>query len=278
MRTFARDGYVFDVRDEGPQDGTVVVLLHGFPQDSTAWDGIVGPLHAAGYRTLAPDQRGYSVGAMPAAPKAYKQAELVNDVMALLDAAETKKVHIVGHDWGGSVAWSFASEHPERCLSMTSLSTPNPAAFKAVAFRSTQLLKSWYMGMFQIPKLSESVLRPGGSAWRAMSRGLPEHQARHYEENMTRPGALTAALNWYRALPKDMAHPSIQPQRITVPVLYIWGERDPALGRAAAEATADFVTGDYTFVALADVGHWIPETSPEIVGDEMLAFFNRLDS
>ena len=278
MRTFARDGYVFEVRDEGPADGTVVVLLHGFPQDSTAWDGIVGPLHGAGYRTLAPDQRGYSIGAMPKSAKAYKQAELVADVLALLDAADAKKAHIVGHDWGGSVAWSFASEHPERCLSMTSLSTPNPGAFKAVAFRSTQVLKSWYMGVFQIPKVSESILRPGGSAWRALSRGLPTHQARHYEESMSRPGALTAALNWYRALPKDIANPSLRLHRITVPVLYIWGERDPALGRAAAEATGDFVKGDYTFVALANVGHWIPETNPEVVSDEMLAFFARIEA
>lgn len=277
MQTFARDGLVFDVRDEGPEDGEVALLLHGFPQDSTCWDGVVAPLHEAGYRTLAPDQRGYSPRAMPARAKAYKQAELVADAVALLDAAGVEKANVVGHDWGGFVAWAFASEHPERTSSVTSLSTPHPGAFVEVALKSTQMFKSWYMGFFQLPKVSEAILRPGGPAWNALATGLPTHQAQHYAEHMKSPGALTAALNWYRAMPRDLVRPSMKTHRIQVPSMYLWGERDPALGRAAAEATADFIASDYTFEVLDGVGHWVPETAPDLVSKSLLSFWGGLE-
>lgn len=275
METYVRDGLIFDVRDEGPEDGIPVVLLHGFPQDSTCWDGVVEPLHAAGYRTLAPDQRGYSSRARPTRVRAYRQAELVEDVAELMDAAGAQKAHIVGHDFGGFVAWAFASKYPDRCLTLTSLSTPHPGAFRSVMLRSTQLLKSWYMGLFQVPRLSEAVLRPGGPAWHALTTGLPPHQAQHYAELLSSPGALSAALNWYRALPRDMIRPSVPLRRIITPTLFLWGERDPALGRAAAEATGGFVRGNYTFTILPRVGHWIPETAAETVSDSLLAFWQE---
>lgn len=263
---------MFDVKDEGPEDGEVVALLHGFPQDSTCWDGIVGPLHEAGFRTLAPNQRGYSPRAMPKGASSYRRAELVADAAAMLDAAGVAKAHVVGHDWGGSVAWYFASMLPDRCRSLTSLSTPHPGAFASVAFKSTQALKSWYMGLFQVPRVSEAILRPGGPAWRALTTGLPPHQAERYAENMSRPGALTAGLNWYRALPVDMIRPSVKARRVVVPTLYLWGEYDPALGRAAAEATADFVAGDYRFHVLEGVGHWVPETGAQEVVERLVPF------
>jgi pimeloyl-ACP methyl ester carboxylesterase len=275
MDSFVRDGLIFDVRDEGPENGIAVVLLHGFPQDSTSWDSVVEPLHAAGYRTLAPDQRGYSPRARPTRIKAYRQSELVDDVAALLDAAGLDRAHVVGHDWGGIVAWAFASKYPDRCLTLTSLSTPHPGAFRSVAFSSTQLLKSWYMAMFQVPKLSEAILRPGGPAWQALVTGLPPHQAQHYAELLRGPGALSAALNWYRALPRDLVHPSVPIHRIATPTLYVWGERDPALGRAAAEATGGFVTGQYTFTILPRVGHWIPETASAKVSNALLSFWSE---
>lgn len=275
MESFVRDGLIFDVRDEGPEDGIPVVLLHGFPQDSTCWDGVVEPLHTAGYRTLAPDQRGYSSRARPTRVKAYRQAELVEDVAELLDAAGAEKAHIVGHDWGGVVAWAFASRYPQRCRTLTSLSTPHPGALRSVALSSTQMLKSWYMGLFQMPKLSEAILRPGGPAWQALSKGLPPHQAQHYAELLSSPGALTAALDWYRALPLDMVRPSVRMHRIETPTLYLWGERDPALGRAAAQATGEFVSGSYTFTILPRVGHWIPETASGIVSTSLLSFWRE---
>lgn len=265
MEEIKGNGLEFQVADEGPRDGEAVLLLHGFPQDHTSWDGLVPGLHEAGYRTIAPDQRGYSPGARPTATTDYCMAPLVADALAILDALEVDRVHVVGHDWGGAVAWALASEAPERVASLTVLSTPYPGAMKAVALRSTQLLKSWYMGMFQVPGLSERVLRPGGRGWRALSQGLPRAASEHYATRAQVPGALPAMLRWYRALPLDAVRPSIAWHRIGVPTLYIWGQRDPALGRAAAEATAGFVTGPYTFVALPDHGHWLPESAADEV-------------
>jgi pimeloyl-ACP methyl ester carboxylesterase len=274
MRSFAHDRLVFEIKDEGPEDGIPVVLLHGFPQDSTAWDAIVGPLHAAGYRTLAPNQRGYSPAARPEKKKAYSWSALAGDVIALLDAAGVDKAHIVGHDWGGSVAWCVASEYPERVRTVAVLSTPHPGALAKVALRSTQLLNSWYMGLFQVPWASEQLLHPGGPLWKAMMKGLPAHQAQHYTERMEQPGALTAALNWYRVLPRELVRPSLKVRKIRVPSLYIWGDRDPALGRAAATATEEFVEDDYTFVILREIGHWIPETAPDRVVESLLEFWS----
>src|SRR5579875_2784646 len=128
METFTRDELTFDVTDSGPDDAPVVVLLHGFPQDRQAWGKVTPQLVDAGYRVLAPDQRGYSPGASPRGVSAYRLRELCGDVAALLDAAGAGQAHIVGHDWGGAVAWSFAGAHPHRVASCTVLSTPHPAA------------------------------------------------------------------------------------------------------------------------------------------------------
>jgi pimeloyl-ACP methyl ester carboxylesterase len=123
----------------------VVVLLHGFPQTSASWDDVAPLLHAAGYRTLAPDQRGYSPGARPRGRWAYRQSELVGDVVGLLNAAEVDRAHVVGHDWGGGVAWHLAIVHPERVRTLATISAPHPAAFTRAMRSSSQLLRSWYM-------------------------------------------------------------------------------------------------------------------------------------
>lgn len=265
MRAFAHDGLVFDVKDEGPEDGPPVLLLHGFPQDATSWDGVVEPLHARGFRTLAPDQRGYSPQARPKRPGDYVLARTVADAVALLDQAGIERAHVVGHDWGGFVAWGLASAFPARVRTLSVISTAHAQAVKAASLRSFQGLRLFYMGLFQIPWLAEQMISPGGPGWRAVVRGLPPHQAQHYADRMSQPGALHAALNWYRAIPRDLVRPELRMGRITVPTLYLWGELEPAIGRAAAEATRDYVTGDYTFDVIPNVGHWIPEAIPDRV-------------
>lgn len=277
MRHFSRAGLHFDVRDEGPENGPAVLLLHGFPQDATAWDQIVTPLHDRGYRTLAPDLRGYSPGARPAGRRAYQRVELQRDSLALLDAAEVEHAHVVGHDFGGLLAWDLGANAPARVRSVTSLSTPHPAAMAWAVRHGDQALRSWYMLMIQLPRLPEYLLRPGTVAWQALTRGLPRHQAQHYAERMRQPGALTAALSWYRALPRDLKHPSTPVRRVHTPTLYLWGQRDPALGRDAAEATARYVAGPYRFVELPGVGHWLPETAAGQVTDGLLSFWDSLD-
>lgn len=273
MDTFERAGFVFDVRDGGPADGPVVVLLHGFPQDAASWQDVEPILHEAGYRTLAPDLRGVSPGARPTDVGQYRTIESVRDVTAMLDAAGIEQAHVVGHDWGGFVSWAVGEEAPERVISLTSVSTPHPAALRQSLLRSTQGLKSWYMGLFQVPWLAERIISPASPAWGALVKGLPADHAQRYAERMADPAARTAALNWYRVLRKELPSPSVRWGTIDLPTLYVWGERDPALGRTAAELTGDFVTGPYRFEPIR-AGHWIPETRPVLLGRLLVEHFD----
>jgi pimeloyl-ACP methyl ester carboxylesterase len=262
MNRFEHAGLTFDVRDGGPESGEPVLLLHGFPQDSSSWSGVEPVLHAAGLRTLALDQRGYSPGARPPRRADYRTELLVGDVLALLDAAGLASAHVVGHDWGGAIAWQVAGLHPQRVRSLTVLSTPHPGAFLPAVRSSTQGLRSWYMLFFQLPWIPEVALRR--TLVPLMERtGLPREFAQHNAERMREPGALTGALNWYRGLPHGLRGPlPVCP----VPTTYIWGRRDTFLTRRAAELTAAQVTGPYRFVDL-DGDHWLTENHPKEVGE-----------
>ena len=269
LTTFARDGLTFEVTDEGPLDGPVVVLLHGFPVDRTSWDTVAPMLHRAGLRTLAPDQRGYSPRARPAGRASYVMSELVSDVVALLDAAGVARAHVVGHDWGGGVAWSLAGSVPERVTTVTVLSTPHPGAMNRAFKTVDQARRSWYMAAFQVPWLPERML-PKGLAQGLRRSGIPAAKAEHYAARMREPGAMSAAINWYRALPlsRGAAH------RVRIPATYVWGRHDPFLGRHAAELTAEHVVAPYEFVEL-DEGHWLPELAPAAVADAVVARVRR---
>jgi pimeloyl-ACP methyl ester carboxylesterase len=262
---FTRGGLVFDVRDRGAEADDAVVLLHGFPQDGSCWDAVVPALHEGGLRTLAPDQRGYSPGARPASTSAYRTAELVDDVVALLDAAGVHRAHVVGHDWGGTVAWGVAGRHPDRVHTLTVLSTPHPEAFARAVRSGSQLARSWYLAAFQVPRLPEAVLGRGLGPWLART-GLPAPDVTRTVARMQEPGALTAALAWYRALRHSGREhfPTVR-----VPTTYVWGRRDPALGRVGAELTRASVSAPYRFVEL-DAGHWLPETRPVQVTSVLL--------
>ncbi|RJK95299.1 alpha/beta fold hydrolase [Vallicoccus soli] len=271
MHTYARDGLLLPVRDEGPRDGEAVVLLHGWPQTGAAYDAVVPALHAAGLRTLVPDQRGYAATARPRGRRAYRLGEVVADALALLDAAEVERAHVVGHDWGGAVAWLLAGAHPDRLLSATVLSTPHPGALRTAALVGDQALRSSYMGLLQLPALPEALLLArGGAPLHRLLRasGLPERHAREYVARMREPGALSAALGWYRALPLAGGL-GAGPAR--VPTTYLWGSRDAALGRTAAERTGEHVAADYRFEVLEGAGHWLPETRAGTVAAAVLA-------
>jgi pimeloyl-ACP methyl ester carboxylesterase len=267
MDSFSRGDLVFDVRDSGPADGDPVVLLHGFPQDSSAFDRLSPALHSAGLRTLAPDQRGYSPRARPEGRAAYRLRGLVDDVLALLDAAGLQNAHVVGHDWGGVVAWALAAWHPWRVRTLTALSVPHPAAMTQAMVHSDQGLRSSYIGFFQLPLVPEGVLLAGrGAVLRRVLRqgGLPEDRVDEYVDRMREPRALTAAQNWYRALPLGARTPV---GVVRVPTLHVWGAADAFLGRAATEASREFVDAPYALEVLEDVNHWIPELAAERTGE-----------
>ena len=265
--SFRRDGLTFDVLDTGPADGDPVVLLHGFPQDATAWAGVSPALHRRGLRTLAPDQRGYSPMARPRGRSRYTLRETTADVLALLDAAELDSAHVVGHDWGGVVGWALGAWHPDRVRTLTALSVPHPAAMSRAMVTSDQALRSSYIGLFQLPGVPEQLLLAGdGAVLRRLlgHSGLPATSVDRYVARMREPGALSAALGWYRALPWSGRHPV---GRVRVPTLHVWSTGDTFLGRAATEATAKFVTAPYRLEVLDDVPHWIPEVAADRVAE-----------
>ncbi|MGI3781495.1 MAG: alpha/beta fold hydrolase [Janthinobacterium lividum] len=262
LTTYTHDGLTFDVRDTGPQDGRVVVALHGFPQTSASWAPAAAQLAGAGRRVLAPDQRGYSPGARPASVSAYAMPALVGDVLALADAAGAERVDLLGHDWGGAVAWALAAARPDRVRTLIVASTPHPRAL-AAAMPHGQALRSWYMGAFQLPWLPERLLGHPRTGLRLLSAmGTPHPgQVRAF---LSDPSAARGALAWYRAFFRGAAasRASVEVPPVRVPTTYVWSDGDPALGRWAAEHTGDWVDADYRFVVLEGVSHWIPDERP----------------
>ena len=270
METFVHDGLTFDVSDTGPADGRVVILLHGFPEDRHCWDQLAASLAGAGYRVLAPDQRGYSPGARPPGRRAYTLDRLAGDVLALATIAGADRFDVVGHDWGAVVAWYLAGAHPDRIRSLTALSVPHTQAFVGAMIRSSQLLHSWYMLFFQLPRLPELVAgRAGERRFVAQLErsGLDESSARRYAVRAATPGAMTGPINWYRALPLEIRN-RLGP--ITTPTLFVWGERDPFVTRVAAERCAGHVVGPFLFVPLEDGTHWLPTGSAAEVAPLLL--------
>lgn len=273
--SFANGPLVFPILDEGA--GAPVVLLHGFPQEPGSFDAVVPLLHRAGLRTLRPTQRGYAETARPARTADYRLTSLVSDVVALLDAARLERAHVVGHDWGGMVAWGLACSQPERVQSLTVLSTPHPAAFLRAMLTSSQALHSSYMLSFQPPGLAERLYGGAEQADRARgllrSFGAPPEAIETGVALFADRDRLRAMLQWYRAIPLSipaMARGRGVASACTVPTTYAWSTEDAALGRTAAEQTGAHVSGPYRFEVLPGLTHWLPEQAPEVVADLVL--------
>ena len=259
----------FRCRVAGPEDGRLVLLLHGFPESSYEWRHQLTALAGAGYRAIAPDQRGYSPGARPTAIGDYAMEHLTADALAIVDWFGGHQVDVVGHDWGGAVAWALGGQYPERLRSLTVVSTPHPAAFGS-ALRSEsadQKERSQYMLFFQQPDAPEQALLGNDAAMlRGLFASIGQDATEEYVRLFKEPGAMTGALNWYRAISLGEA----SQDEVTVPTLYIWSDGDVALGRDAAEATAGFVKGPYRFEIIPGVSHWVPEEAADQVNRLLL--------
>jgi pimeloyl-ACP methyl ester carboxylesterase len=265
MDSFTNGELHFEVADDGPRDGQIVIALHGFPADRSSWAGIAAHLTPAGYRVLAPDQRGYSPGARPRRRRDYAAALLARDILALADQAGADRFDVVGHDWGAVVGWYLAARYPQRVRTLTALSVPHPGAVAQALTRSPQLLRSWYMAYFQLPVLAELTLSAGhGKALRnaLIGSGLDPAHASRYAERAERAKALIGPLNWYRAIPFGMRErlPAVE-----VPTLFVWGDGDRFITRAAAERCGNFVRGRFRSEVFEGVSHWIPEVESERV-------------
>jgi pimeloyl-ACP methyl ester carboxylesterase len=252
----------FDVRFAGPDDGAPVLLLHGFPETSLSWNQVAPQLAEAGLRVIAPDQRGYSPGARPEGVAAYTTDLLVADVIGLADALGIESFDVVGHDWGAVVAWLVAAGHPERVRSLTAVSVPHLRAYNdALRNDPDQRERGAYMTLFRQEGKAEDLLLADGARRLIAIYGdaVPTALAVHYVAHLAEPGALTAALSWYRAMTAELA----SAPRTVVPTTFVWGARDQAIGRVPAEACGDFVDADYRFVELSDIGHWVPEQASD---------------
>ena len=253
--------YTFSARADGPADGELVLLLHGFPETSYEWRKQLPVLAAAGYRAVAPDQRGYASGARPENVDAYKIGELASDAVGFADALGVDRFHLVGHDWGGAVAWFVGGHYGDRLRSLTVVSTPHPTPFAHSIAHGEQREKSSYMLMFRDPSAEDQFLANDGEALRGLYQGAGLHDADAVDEYVrvfTDRSALTGGLNWYRA---NDFRAEIGP--ITVPTMYVWSTDDIALGREAAEATGPYCEGSYRFEIIEDISHWLPEEAPD---------------
>lgn len=260
----------------GPVDGPLVILLHGFPEFWYGWKGQIGALAGAGYRVWAPDQRGYNLSDKPAGIDAYSTDRLAADVIALIDAAGCCKAVLVGHDWGAAVAWYATAAYPDRIERLIVLNVPHPSVMKRYASRNLgQLLRSWYIGFFQLPRLPEAVSRFGH--WTALVRAMrtsrpgtfSEADLAHYRTAWSQPGAITAMINWYRAALQKPPR-RVTDGRITIPTLIIWGVQDRFLKREMAQLSVDRCdNGRLVFVDEAT--HWVQHEAADRVNALIMA-------
>lgn len=267
----------------GPADGQTVVLLHGFPEFWYGWRRQIEPLAAAGFRVVVPDQRGYNLSDKPKGTGSYQIDTLADDITGLLDALGKEKAIVVGHDWGAAVAWHLATMHPERVEKLGILNVPHPAVMvQHLRGSFSQLRKSWYMFFFQIPWLPEWVLgrqNARGAAELLRRSGKPgtftEEDLDRYREAWSQPGALTAMINWYRAMIRTGFRQAVRSSpglpRIAVPTLMLWGKQDVALGVEMAQPSID-LCAQGNLVFFENATHWVQHDEAAAVTNRLLEF------
>jgi len=276
--------YSLELRDYGDSAAELVILLHGFPECWASWRHQIMPLVRAGYRVLVPNLRGYGLGDKPQALQDYRVDQLAGDIDALMAYAKAEHCHLVGHDWGGGIAWWYGIHHSQRLLSLSILNAPHPLAFlEVLKKRPQQWLKSWYIFFFQLPWLPERVIRlfnfkrlrdtliqtstPG--AYTDQDLQLLQH-------TWQQPGTVKAMLNYYRCLLRDIRKPAL-PARVSAPTQILWGEQDLALSLDMAVLSREYLDKG-ELIRFADATHWLAHDKPDAVSDYLLAHFARHSS
>ncbi|HVP55047.1 MAG TPA: alpha/beta hydrolase [Candidatus Eisenbacteria bacterium] len=278
---FEREGVRLHAVAAGPPHGPLAILLHGFPEFWYSWRKQLGPLAEAGFRVVAPDQRGYNLSSKPPNLTDYSVPNLTADVIAIADQLGHDNFFLAGHDWGAAVAWATALQHPQRVGKLAILNVPHPAVFmRTVRSNPRQMLRSWYMAFFQIPRLPEwrfssNNFAEGVKALVASSRPgtFTPDDLDEYRRAWSNPGTVTAMINWYRAffrgrpsLPNDM--------QVHVPTRILWGRRDRfLLPEMAQESVAFCDSAELTYFPGAT--HWLQHEEPEVVNAALIEFFRR---
>lgn len=261
--------------DEG--EGPPVLLLHGFPDSSHLWRHQVPALVAAGYRVIAPDLRGFGESDRPAEVDAYRMRTILNDLVALTTQLGVQRAHVVGHDWGAALAWMYAFLVPRRVDHLVALSVGHPGTFVAPTLEQRE--KSWYMLYYQFPGVSEKLLRR--NSWRLFKQiigGEGDHD--RYIGDLARPGALTAALNWYRAnrSPEAELTEEVRYPPVLAPTLGIWSSGDKAMCEAGMTGSARYVKGPWRYERIEGASHWIQLDAPDRVNALLLDFLGSHDT
>jgi pimeloyl-ACP methyl ester carboxylesterase len=267
----------FTIDAAGPPTGAPVLLLHGFPETRRMWHHQVEALGQAGFRTIAPDQRGYAKGARPEGVEHYKTELLVGDALALMDSLGHAKFHLVGHDWGGQLSWLIAANHAARVTTLSVLSRPHPAAFvRAMQEDKEQSERSRHHRAFReddaIARMRAAELKPLRDALER--QGVSAAIAGEYVTQLLEPGAIEGAMNWYRA----GALATAEVPKVRVPTLYVWGSEDATVGRRAAELTVEYVDAPYRFVEMKGAGHFLVDQFPEKVTELLLGHVAQVSS
>lgn len=278
--TILTNGVHLHVVQAGPQDGELVILLHGFPEFWYGWRSQIPALAQAGFRVWAPDQRGYNVSEKPHGVDSYQLDLLARDVLGLIEVSGRDKAFVVGHDWGAAVTWWVAAKYPERLHKIAILNVPHPAV---VAHNLTsnprQMLRSWYIGFFQIPRLPELLL-VGGDAQGGINLMLrssrpgsfTDADIPHYIAAWKQPGAMTAMINWYRAVVRRREGFAVEgDQRIHVPVLILWGKHDVALIEESAWQSLEYCDNG-RLIVLENATHWVQHDEPERVNRHLIEY------
>ena len=269
------NGLRFRTMVDGPADGDMAILLHGFPEGAESWSKQVDALARAGMLAVAPDMRGYGLTEAPPKVDDYRLDQLVEDVAGLINAFGRVNAHVAGHDWGAIVAWTFAAAHPEMTRTLTVLSVGHPAAVMQARLADEEQRKaSEYIGLFVLEGKAERVLSEDGfRRLRDMFGTAVGPTGDHFIRSLSRPGRLTAGLNYYRAnfLPaRDWAARALE-LRVGAPTVLIWGDQDPFLRRLQAEKTAEYMQGEYRLEVLEGAGHWLQFERPAEVGRTLVA-------
>jgi len=273
----AGNGVTLHVAETGPENGPVVMLLHGFPEFWYGWRHQIDALAGAGYRVIAPDQRGYNTSDRPNGVAAYDLDRLADDVIALADGLGEARLHIIGHDWGAAVAWWIAIRHPHRLERFAALSAPHPAVWvDAMRNHPVQRRKSGYVKAFRIPFLPELLMRRRN--FKVLAAALREGKRpeacadgdlERYREAWAMPGALTGMVNWYRALLARTWDPQ-RMGRIAVPALIVWGNDDKYGVHDLAERSSALC--DSASIVYLNASHWVQHDDPERVNALLLDF------
>jgi pimeloyl-ACP methyl ester carboxylesterase len=273
------NGIRLHVVQSGSRYGSLVILLHGFPEFWYGWRRQIQPLTDAGLRVWVPDQRGYNLSDKPGGVAAYRIDELANDVLGLIDAAGVDRCYLAGHDWGAAVAWWVALKHPERLHKLAILNVPHPAVMVRTLVSSlSQLRRSWYMFFFQIPFISEAILRNNDCEplVRVLLTGskpgsFSQEDLDKYRQAWWRKDAITSMLSWYRAA-VQMPPTFGDDVHIKVPTLMLWGAQDVALGREMAEPSLD-LCDEGKLVFFESASHWVQQDASDAVNKHLVEFF-----